>query len=87
MLSMSEVVKMHRNIEKWLDNGLDERQYRLILQDIERRKQIREREALSIWLLAAFSTYYAGIQGKSTKMYAKIAADSYEALKNDGGIT
>lgn len=77
LLSMQEVVKLHRSVERWIANGLEERQYWLILRDLKARKRIKQREALSAWLLAALCMYYQEVSKRSLGTYAKIASRYY----------
>lgn len=60
-LSRIELERLHKHIETWIANGLQVREYVVLLRDAAKRKRIKAAEALYIWLLAACCLWYASI--------------------------
>ena len=82
-MTPTAVSRLHRETESWIQNGLDERSWRLLVRDIQNRRQIRNREALAIWLLAAFSVYYQDIYLRTGQMIEGIAENTYRIAFED----
>lgn len=83
LMTPTAVSRLHRETESWIQNGLDERSWRLLVRDIQNRRQIRNREALAIWLLAAFSVYYQDIYLQTGQMIEGIAENTYRIAFED----
>lgn len=83
LMTPTAVSRLHRETESWIQNGLDERSWRLLVRDIQNRRQIRNREALAIWLLAAFSVYYQDIYLRTGQMIEGIAENTYRIAFED----
>lgn len=86
MLSVREVARLHKQIEIWLKNGLDEKSFHLLLKYFENKKRIRQRESLSLWILAALCIYYQRILQKSMGLFYQAARHNYQAIWKASGF-
>lgn len=72
-----EVERLHRAIRRWKQDGYDEGEMRLWMNDMKNRKKIRGEEALFIFLFAAMLESYRAIANKSTTLMKEIARSAY----------